>query len=84
MANFESFAKGPPPEKWDHFKNRPSSKGYSLCKIITLGQKLKFEKACQNPFHKSLRVFVCKKPLQKTLNIGEMRPFWKSAIMQRL
>ena len=31
-------------EKWDHFKNRPSCKGYSPCKILTLGQKLKFQK----------------------------------------
>ena len=50
-------------------------KGYSLCKILTLGQKLKFQKTCQNPFYKSFRVVLCKKPLQKTLNIREMRPF---------
>ena len=50
-------------------------KGYSLCKIITLGQKLKFQKTCQNPFYKSFIVVLCKKPLQKTLNIREMRAF---------
>ena len=50
-------------------------KGYSPCKILTLGQKLKFQKTCQNPFHKSFRIVVCKKPLQKTLNIREMRAF---------
>ena len=71
-------------EKWDHFENRPSCKGYSLCKILTLSQKLKFQKRCQNPFYKSFRVVLCKKPLEKTINIREMRPFWKSAIMQRL
>ena len=71
-------------EKWDHFENRPSCKGYSPCKILTLGQKLKFQKTCQNPFYKSFRVVLCKKPLEKTRNIREMRPFWKSAIMQRL
>ena len=71
-------------EKWDHFENRPSCKGYSPCKILTLGQKLKFQKTCQNPFYKSFRVVLCKKPLQKTPNIREMRPFWKSGIMQRL
>ena len=54
-------------------------KGYSPCKILTLGQKLKFKKTCQNSFYKSLKVVVCKKQLQKTLNIREMRPFWKSA-----
>ena len=49
-----------------HFENRPSRKGYSLCKILTLGQKLKFQKICQNPFYKSFTVLLCKKPLQKT------------------
>ena len=50
-------------------------KGYSLCKILTLGQKLKFQKTCQNPFYKSFRVVLCEKPLQKTLNTREKRPF---------
>ena len=59
-------------------------KRYSFSKILTLGQKLKFQKTCQNSFYKSFRVVLCKKPLQKTLNIREMRPFLKSAIMQRL
>ena len=44
-------------------------KGYSPCKILTLAQKLKFQKTCQNPFFKSFTVALCKKPLQKTLNI---------------
>ena len=43
-------------------------------KFLTLGQKLKFQKTCQNPFYKSFTVVLCKKPLQKTLNIREMRP----------
>ena len=51
------------------------AKVYSLCKILTLGQKLKFQKTCQNPFYKSFRVVLGKKPLQKTQNIREMRPF---------
>ena len=71
-------------EKWKHLENRPSCKGYSPCKILTLAQKLKFQKTCQNPFYKSFRVVLWKKPLQKTRNIREMRAFWKSAIMQRL
>ena len=50
-------------------------KGYSPCKILTLAQKLKFQKTCQNPFYKSFTVVLCKKPLQKTLNIREMRAF---------
>ena len=50
-------------------------KGYSPCKILTLAQKLKFQKTYQNPFYKSFRVVLCKKPLQKTPNIREMRAF---------
>ena len=61
-----------------------ASKGYSPCKILTLAQKLKFQKTCRNPFYKSFTVVLCKKPLQKTPNIREMRAFSKSAIMQRL
>ena len=57
------------------------SKGYSPCKILTLAQKLKFQKTCQDPFYKSFRVVLCKKPLQKTLNIREIRAFSKSAII---
>ena len=71
-------------KKWDHVKNGPSCKGYSPCKILHLGQKLKFWKTCQNPLYKSFRVVLCKKLLQKTPNIRQMRPIWKSAIMQRL
>ena len=58
-------------EKWEHFENRPSCKGYSLCKILTLGQKLKFQKTCQNPFYKSFRVVLCKKTASKKHEIFE-------------
>ena len=71
-------------QKWENFENRPSCKGYSPCKILTLPQKLQFQKTCQNPFYKSFTVVLCKKLPQKTPNIWEMRAFWKSAIMQRL
>ena len=54
---------------------RHACKGYSPCKILTLAQKLKFQKPCQNPFYKSFTVVLCKKPLQKTPNIREMRAF---------
>ena len=50
-------------------------KGYSPCKILTLAQKLKFQKKCQNPFFKSFTVVLCKEPLQKTPNIREIRAF---------
>ena len=44
-------------------------------------KKLKFQKTCQNPFYKSFRLVLCKKPLKKLLNIREMGAFSKSAIM---
>ena len=53
-------------------------KGYSPCKILTLAQKLKFQKTCQNPFYNSFTVVLCKKPLPKARNIREMRAFSKS------
>ena len=34
-------------EKWDDFENRPSCKGYSLCKIVSLGQKINIQKNMQ-------------------------------------
>ena len=49
------------------------------------GLKIKMKKkTCHNKLHKSFRVDLCKKPLEKKTNIREMRAFWKSAIMQRL
>ena len=50
--------------------------GYSLCKILNLGQKFKLPKTCQNRFCKLIRNILCKTPLQKTPNIPEMRRFW--------
>ena len=50
-------------------------KGYSPCKILHLAQKLQFQKICQHPFYKSFTVVLCKKLLQKTLNIREMNAF---------
>ena len=52
-----------------------ASKGFSPYKILTLAQNLNFQETCQNPFYKSFTVVLCKKPLQKTLNIREMRAF---------
>ena len=72
------------PEKWDHLENQPSCKAYSFCKIVNLSQKLNFQKTCQNLFYEWFTVVLCKKPLEETPNTREMRPFWKSAIMQSL
>ena len=49
-------------EKWDHFENRSSCKGYSPCKILTLGQKLKIPK----PMSKSMLQIIYSCFVQKT------------------
>ena len=77
-------------EKWDHFENWqkwPQCNGYSLCKMVSLGQKLKMPKTCDKRLYKHIRLVFCKKRLQKAAHIWEMRPFWKlakMATMQRL
>ena len=77
-------------EKWAQFKNGqqwPQCKGYSPCKILSLGQKIKFPKTYKKPLYKHFRVILCKKRLQKTANIPKMRAFWKwpkMATMQRV
>ena len=77
-------------EKWDHFENWqkwPQCKGYSLCKVVSLGHKLKMPKTCDKRLYKHIRLVLCKRRLQKAANIWEMRPFWKlakMATMQRL
>ena len=58
-------------EKW------PLCKGYSLCKMVILGQKIKLPKTCGKRFYKDITDVLCKKVLQKTLHIREMRRFWK-------
>ena len=40
-------------------------KGYSPCKIITLAQKLIFQKTRQIPFYKSFRTVLCKNRSKK-------------------
>ena len=45
--------------------------------MVSLGQKLKMPKTCEKPFYKNIKVVVCKKPLEKTPNIQEMRQVWK-------
>ena len=75
---------------WDTFENRPFCKGYSagngysLFKIVSLGQNLKIPKTCEETFYKNTRVVLCKRGCEKTPNIREMRQFKKSAILQRL
>ena len=67
-------------EKWDHFENDqnwPPRKRYSLCKMVSLSQKLKMPKRCEKRFYHHIRVVVCKKPHHKKPSISKMRAFWK-------
>ena len=49
----------------------------SLCIILTLGQTLKFQKKSKNPFYKSFRVVLCKKPLEKNTRYSRHQSFFK-------
>ena len=40
-------------------------KGYSLCEMLSLGQKLKMPKTCQKPFYKNIRVVLRKNRSKK-------------------
>jgi len=64
--------------KWEHLENGkkwPPRKAYSLCKILTLGQKLKMQKNMLKTFLQHILVVLCKKQLEKTANIRKMRAF---------
>ena len=70
-------------EKWDNFENRLSCKGYSpcrgytLCKRVSLGQKLKIPKRCEKPFHKIIRVVLCKEIFDNFENRPSCKGPWK-------
>ena len=67
-------------EKWEHFENGqnwPRCMGYSPCKMVSLGQKLKMLKRCEKRLYYHIKGVVCKKQLQKRPNIRKMRAFWK-------
>ena len=51
------------------------AKAIAFAKLVILGQKLKMQKTCEKRFYNNIIVSLCKKPLQKTPNIQEMRPF---------
>ena len=57
-------------EKWDHFENWqkwPLCKGYSLCRMVSFGPKLKMPKICDKRLYKPIRLVLWKKRLQKQL-----------------
>ena len=57
--------------------NHDASKGNSPCKILTLAQKLKFQKTCQNPFYKSFTVVLCKKTAPKNTKYSTIESILK-------
>ena len=72
------------PKNTKYSRNKTILKVGHFGKMLILGQKLKFQKTCRNRFYQHNKVVLYKKPLQKTPNIGEIRRFWKSAILARL
>ena len=74
----KSFKKQLILEKWEHFENCqkwPTSKRYRLCKIVTLGQKLKMHKNMLKTFLQHIAVVPCKKRLQKHLILEKWEHF---------
>ena len=75
-------------EKWDHFENWQKwllCKG--LCKMVSLGQKLKMPKTCDKRLYKHIRLVLCKNGSKKHLIFEKWDHFenWqKMATMQRL
>jgi len=65
-------------QKW------PQCKGYSPCKILSLGQKMKFPKTCEKRFYKHIKVVLCKRQLEKAAHIRKNESILKMATMQRL
>ena len=61
-------------------KNWAQCMGYSVCKIFSLGQKLKLKKKkhVRNASRTTLELFFAKKQLKKTPSIGKMTSFQKS------
>ena len=56
-------------------KNWSQRMGYSFCKMLTLGQKLKFKNTCEKRLLNNIRVVLCKITLQKTQGF-ENRKNW--------
>ena len=60
-------------EQFENGQNRPRRVGYSPCKMLSSGQKLKIPKRCEKRLYDHIEVLVRKKPLQNTPNIGKSR-----------
>ena len=90
QINYSSSVQKTAPKNTKYSRNETILKIGHQAKAIAHGEsslwlkKFKLQKTYQNPLYKSFTVFLGKKAVQKTLNIREMRPFGKSAIMERL
>ena len=63
-------------EEREHFENGQKwqqRKGFSLCKMVSFGQKLKMPKRCEKRLHDHVRGVVCKNAFRKTPNIPKAR-----------
>ena len=49
--------------QFENGQNRSQCMGYSPCKMLSLGQKLKMPKMWEKRFYDHIEVVVCKKPL---------------------
>ena len=56
-----------------------NAKAIAFAKWSVWVKNLKMPTPCEKPFYTNIRVVLCKKPLEKTPNIREMRRFLKSA-----
>ena len=50
-------------------------KGHSPCKILSLGQKIKFPKTCAKRFYKHIKVVLCK---EHAKNGSKNGLYWKN------
>ena len=56
-------------------KNGHKAKAIAYAKYSVWVKKIKFSEVCEKLLYKHVRVILCKKRLQKTVNIRKMRAF---------
>ena len=60
-------------------KTWPRVKGYSLCKMVSLGQKFKMPRRCEKRLYHHIRVVVCKKTRPKNTEYSKNDSIFKIA-----
>ena len=58
-----------------NWKKWPPCKDYSLCKMVSLAQKLKLLKTCEKRLYKLIRMVLRKKPRQERANNQKISRF---------